>query len=66
MPNFILRNLKKKIKRHSRLKDYLESSKAKVNFIHASYGFGKINEDVYKINSLKELVPLVDKIFKNN
>ena len=48
------------------LKDYLESSKAKVNFIHASYGFGKINEDVYKINSLKELVPLVDKIFKNN
>lgn len=46
-------------------KDFLESQKANVNFIHASYGFGKIDESVLKINSLQELPNLVEKVFKS-
>ena len=46
-------------------KDYLESVKASVKFIHASYGFGKIDEDVFKINSLQELPDLIEKVFKS-
>lgn len=46
-------------------KDFLESQKANVNFIHASYGFGKIDESVLKINSLQELPDLVKKVFKS-
>lgn len=45
------------------LKDYLECQKAKVHFVYASYGFGKIEEDVNKIDSLDELIDLVHKIF---
>ena len=43
-------------------KDYIESSKAKVKFIHASYGFGKIDEKVNKISSLLELEEEIDKL----
>lgn len=46
-------------------KDFLESQKANVNFIHASYGFGKIDESVLKINSLQELPGLIEKVFKS-
>ena len=46
-------------------KDFLESQKANVNFIHASYGFGKIDESVLKINSLQELPNLIEKVFKS-
>lgn len=46
-------------------KDFLESQKANVNFIHASYGFGKIDESVLKINSLQELPDLIEKVFKS-
>lgn len=46
-------------------KDFIESSKAGVDFIHAAYGFGKIEEEVYKISELKELPYLIKKVFKN-
>lgn len=45
------------------LKDYKEATKAKVKFIHASYGFGKIDEKVFKISNLKELLDIVDTVF---
>lgn len=45
-------------------KDYLECQKANVHFVHASYGFGKIDNCVNKIDSLDELISLVHKIFK--
>ncbi len=45
------------------LKDLKECEKANVNFIHASYGFGVINNPKYKINSLGELPNVVNKIF---
>lgn len=45
------------------LKDYIECQKAGVHFIHASYGFGKIDDQVDRINSLDELIPLINKIF---
>lgn len=44
-------------------KDKIESEKANVKFIHASYGFGKIEEKVNSISSLNELPILVDKLF---
>ncbi|MCI2069427.1 MAG: HAD family hydrolase [Bacilli bacterium] len=47
------------------LKDKTEAEKAGVKFIHAAYGFGKIADDPYKINSLTELPPLVEILFKN-
>ena len=43
-------------------KDYIESSKAKVKFIHASYGFGVIEEKVNRINNLLELDSEIDKL----
>lgn len=44
-------------------KDMVESDKAGAIFIHASYGFGKIENTKYKILSLDELPQLIDKIF---
>ena len=32
-------------------------------FIHAAYGFGIIENDEYKINSLDELPDLIDNLF---
>lgn len=46
-------------------KDYIESTKAGVEFIHASYGFGEIKSCKYSIKSLKELPSLVDHIFNS-
>ncbi|MDD6301690.1 MAG: HAD family hydrolase [Bacillales bacterium] len=46
-------------------KDMDESFKAGVKFIHAAYGFGKIDNAQYKISSLNELPSLVDSIFKD-
>lgn len=46
------------------LKDQIESNKAKVKFIHAAYGFGKIENCKYEINSLDELEEKVDILFK--
>lgn len=44
-------------------KDMIESLKAKVEFIHAAYGFGIITENVNKINSLSDLPSIVEKLF---
>lgn len=46
-------------------KDLNESIKAGVKFIHASYGFGEIEEEVLKISKLRELPDLIKKVFKN-
>ncbi len=46
------------------LKDKIESTKAGVKFIHAAYGFGVIQDDQYKINSLDELPSLAKKLFE--
>lgn len=40
--------------------DYEASRIAGVQFIHAAYGFGKINGEVKKINSIRELLEVVD------
>ncbi len=48
------------------LKDKIESEKANVQFIHASYGFGVIENDKFKITNLLELPPLVDKLFNGD
>ena len=45
------------------LKDKTESEKAHVKFIHAAYGFGKINDDSVKINNLNELILKVEEVF---
>lgn len=45
------------------LKDKIESEKAGVKFIHAAYGFGVIENDEYKIDSLLELEDLAEKMF---
>ena len=45
-------------------KDKIESEKAKVKFIHAAYGFGKIENYPYKIENLKQLDAMVKKVFK--
>ncbi len=45
------------------LKDYNETKKANGKFIHCTYGFGKIEEDVPSIKNLDELIALVDKLF---
>ncbi len=45
------------------LKDYIESKKAGVPFIHAAYGFGKIDDNVFKINSFDELENKVEEVF---
>lgn len=44
------------------LKDKLESEKAGVLFIHAAYGFGKIEPEGYAIASLSELPPLAKRL----
>ncbi len=46
------------------LKDKIETYKANQKFIFAAYGFGSIPDFEYKINNLKELPSLVDKLFK--
>lgn len=46
-------------------KDFNESIKAGVKFIHASYGFGEIEEEVLKISKLRELPDLIKKVFRN-
>ncbi len=48
------------------LKDKIESEKANVQFIHASYGFGVIENDEFKITNLLELPPLVDELFSGD
>lgn len=45
------------------LKDKNESLKAGVEFIHANYGFGVIEDDKYKIDKLEELIHLAEKLF---
>lgn len=40
--------------------DYEASKYAGIKFIHAAYGFGKINEPVMKIDNIKELLKVVD------
>ncbi len=45
------------------LKDKVECDKIKAKFVHAAYGFGKIDGHKFKINSLTELPDLVKKIF---
>ena len=61
-------NMKKYFKGHicagDTLKDKIQCDLAKVKFIHASYGFGKISEEVAKINNLKELPSKVEELFK--
>lgn len=44
--------------------DYDSSAQAGVKFIHAAYGFGKIDRDVPKINCPMELPDVADTIFK--
>ena len=46
------------------LKDKTESVKASVKFIHASYGFGVIDNKKYSITSLLQLPDLVELVFK--
>ncbi len=47
-------------------KDRIESQKANVKFIHAAYGFGKIEEEVEKITSLDELPMKAEELFSKN
>lgn len=47
-------------------KDRRESEKAGAHFIHASYGFGKIDVPCEKIRSLTELIPLIRTHFLDN
>ncbi len=44
--------------------DYDASCEAKVEFIHAAYGFGNVQQDVERIQSLMELPACVNKIFR--
>lgn len=46
-------------------KDYSESNKADVKFIHASYGFGVINDDVIHIKCLSEIENAIQSILKS-
>lgn len=45
-------------------KDYSESQKAKVKFIHAAYGFGKV-ENVNNIKSLLDLEKEIELVFRS-
>ena len=47
-------------------KDKIESKKAGVKFIHAAYGFGQIEDDTYKIDSLNELPSMVEHLFDDH
>ncbi len=44
--------------------DYDASLEAGVAFIHATYGFGKIQQEVERIASLRELPDIVDMVFE--
>ena len=48
------------------LKDYNETSKANIPFIHARYGFGIVDNAKYYINNLLELPKVVTKVFSEN
>ncbi len=43
--------------------DYEATMKAGYGFIHAAYGFGTMNQPTPKINSLKELLDVIDELF---
>lgn len=45
-------------------KDFDAALKARVKFIHANYGFGKIDRKVTELNILKELPSYIEKLFK--
>lgn len=45
-------------------KDKIESNKANVLFIHASYGFGVIDDEKYRINSILELPKMIESLLK--
>lgn len=45
--------------------DYDASVEAGVAFIHATYGFGTIEQDVERIESLRELPECVERVFGN-
>lgn len=47
-------------------KDYQESSKANVKFIHAKYGFGVINDKVASITNLDELDKKIEELLRTN
>ncbi|MEG0034751.1 MAG: HAD family hydrolase [Bacilli bacterium] len=44
-------------------KDKIESNKAGVKFIHATYGFGNVDNDKYYIDSLLDLPDKVEELF---
>ncbi len=46
------------------IKDKMESEKAKVDFIHASYGFGVINNCEFSIDSLDQLDGCITKVLE--
>lgn len=43
--------------------DYISSKEAGVKFIHAAYGFGKIDEPVPEIKTFAELINVADQVF---
>ena len=45
------------------IKDKNECDLAHVLFVHAKYGFGKIDDEQYYINSLLDLERVADKLF---
>lgn len=47
------------------IKDKNESEKAGVDFIHAAYGFGKINDEKYYISSLNELDEKISEVLQH-
>ena len=44
-------------------KDKIESNKANVMFIHAAYGFGKIEDEENKIEAIEELPQMIESLF---
>lgn len=42
--------------------DYIAAKFAGIPFIHAKYGFGKVNEETYFINKISELPQLITKL----
>lgn len=43
--------------------DYLAAKQAGTDFVHAAYGFGKAPDAAWRINSLRELPALLERIF---